>query len=292
MRDRCLLCNSENLVLLQEVHTGEIGPRLFNDWGIREFHSQSWTDLIKNKYVRQKLCKDCDTGSWFPAITGDKNFYASISEIYVDERWDKSIVQSDTNDSFTILDVGSGPKPIFSHRTKLPGAKFAVIDENPTVVNSLSLQNVTIFSNPFQIPDDSFRYSHIVALHFLEHIMNPVKDFLQLKKHLSNDGVLWVSTPNRNRKYMHGNFEPLDIPPHHVSSWSIRALASFAELLQMQITSVWVSTRNEWHFYSPIISKFYKKKEYRKIRNIGFYIRHPEKLHGYQILVKVTNKND
>jgi len=59
----------------------------------------------------------------------------------------------------------------------------------------------------------------------LEHLEDPKKYVIDLKKYLTSDGFVFVSIPNRDT---HPRFLPLDgdLPPHHLTWWSRKALES------------------------------------------------------------------
>jgi hypothetical protein len=290
MTRKCLICSSENLLLDRQVKTSEIMSRLYSDWGVMKVQGVAFKSLTEYNLVEHEICLDCDAGTWFPTISGDPEFYASISDIYVSQRWDKEVVQKSMLNNKSVLDVGSGPMPIFEKFSPVANSNLAVIDENPIVELALRAKKVRFYSNPKKIPVKTPHFSNIVALHFIEHIQNPVQYFLLLRENLASDGHFWISTPNRNRSSKHQNFEPLDIPPHHVTTWTLKSLSYFSEILNMQITDVWVSKTESSNFFTRFWRRYLGNSQFKRLTRVRYFIEHPEKLHGYQFLAKVAHK--
>jgi hypothetical protein len=286
----CFLCKGNEFSLENAVQTADILPRLKSDWGINRVFGDAFSSLCENEEIEHLVCRICDAGTWSPMIAGDQEFYASISSIYVDYRWDKVVVRSLITGFHSILDVGSGPNPIFEDFSVSKLSNLAVIDENPHVIDKLKMKDYAVYSNPSQILVDNKVFSNIVALHFLEHIIDPLAYFLMLKNLLAENGSIWISTPNRNRSFKHNYFEPLDVPPHHLTTWTTRALANFARALDMNIEEIWVSTPRGLNIFSKAWFRFFNRSEFRKLRKIHKYLDKPEKIRGYQILIRITKR--
>jgi hypothetical protein len=286
----CFLCNGNNFSLENTVRTADILPRLKSDWGVEKIVGYAFSSLCENEFIKHWICRNCDAGTWNPMIAGDEEFYASISSTYVDYRWDKVVVRSLISEFDSILDVGSGPRPIFDEFSVSKRSNFAVIDENPHVIDKLKIKDYEVYRNPAQVLNENKIFSNIVALHFLEHIIDPLSYFLSLKNLLAKDGSIWISTPNRHRSYKHNYFEPLDVPPHHVTTWTTLALANFTGALDMKIEEIWVSTPRGLNIFSKVWFRFFNRSEFRKIRKIRKYVDKPKKIRGYQILIRITKR--
>jgi SAM-dependent methyltransferase len=286
----CFLCKVNNFSLENTVRTADILPRLTSDWGVEKITGQAFNSLCKNEKIEHLVCQNCDVGTWNPMISGDEEFYDSISSTYVDYRWDKAVVRSLISEVDSILDVGSGPTPIFENFSVSKLSNFAVIDQNPHVIEKLKPKDYAVYGDPGQVAVENKVFAAIVALHFLEHIIDPLSYFMDLKDLLSEDGSIWISTPNRYRSFKHNYFEPLDVPPHHVTTWTTRALANFTGALDMKIEEIWVSTPRGMNIFSKVWFRFFNRSEFRKIRKIHTCIDKPKKIRGYQILIRITKR--
>jgi 2-polyprenyl-3-methyl-5-hydroxy-6-metoxy-1,4-benzoquinol methylase len=242
--------------------------------------------LKEARVVSHFICLDCKGGFWFPTISGDPDFYESVTSLYVDRRWDKTAVKKRVKWSNSILDVGAGPDPIFNSFKGTPTKIFVALDINP-IVNKNKSQSYIQFSRIESLVSSELRFENIVALHFLEHINNPIEYFKTLSLLLKNGGSIWISVPNKDRKERTKPFEVLDTPPHHVTSWNIESLRNFAKLLDLDLINAWASKGSS---NSRIIRGIRRCNISREFSRIVFYkvpLLGMGKPRGFQLLVQL-----
>lgn len=68
---------------------------------------------------------------------------------------------------------------------------------------------------------------HVLAFHVIEHLQNPINELLKIKSKLKDDGILWISVPDKKNSFFQFNY--LDWPPHHLSRFSIKSLQILCE---------------------------------------------------------------
>lgn len=73
--------------------------------------------------------------------------------------------------------------------------------------------------------DPNGTYDVIVALEVIEHFNDPQDFFQTIMPHLTQDGVIILSCPNKNALYRPGT----DCPPHHFSRFSQNSLRTIVE---------------------------------------------------------------
>lgn len=73
--------------------------------------------------------------------------------------------------------------------------------------------------------DPDGTYGVIVALEVIEHFNDPQDFFKAITPHLTQDGVIILSCPNKNALYRPGT----DCPPHHFSRFSQNSLRTIVE---------------------------------------------------------------
>lgn len=238
---KCIVCSSVRAHLEWSLSTNKIVERLSTEWGLRELEGESLIKLIEVGEIRHFLCLDCEVGFWYPVIAGDNEFYKSISNTYVWRRWDKDVVNSRIREFQLVADLGSGPVPIFMRRSGSHNVNCVAVDENPVVREASVDSNFLHFSHLSELVQNGQVFDHVTALHFLEHLSNPVSYFSDIKKILKPSGKVWVSVPNRDRDFRHLPFESFDVPPHHVTSWNLKALSKFMAIVGFKIDRIWVS---------------------------------------------------
>ena len=281
----CTVCNSKRVQLTSRVKTAQIPNRLNIEWGIESIGGRSMVELLSFDYVEHYICRECYVGSWIPKVPGDAGFYESLNSLYVDKRWDKQVVCHALIKSSSILDVGSGPNPIFGSIKDRDPTNDAAIDENPFALEKMKSSGITGFDSPAEMLKTSPRFTSICALHFLEHIRNPKDYFRSLVENLLPGGDLWISVPNRDRYISNSVFDSLDVPPHHLTTWNIEALINFGKQLELVTSQIWVSKPNSQN----LIKRIWRKKlknQYFELSNIQEYLSSGRPVTGYQILIR------
>ena len=281
----CTVCNSKKVCLTNQVEAAQIPARLNIDWGVDTIGGRSMVELLSFDYVEHYICQECFAGSWIPKVPGDADFYESLNSLYVGKRWDKHVVCGALIGSSSILDVGSGPDPIFGLMKERDLTNDAAIDENPFALNKMKKMGIAVFDSPAEMSQTSPRFTSICALHFLEHIQNPNAYFSSLVDNLIPGGDLWVSVPNRDRHISNSSFDSLDIPPHHLTTWNIRALINFGKQLEMVATQVWVSKPSS----KNLMKRIWRKKlrnQYLELSDFQERKLPDGTFTGYQILIR------
>jgi ubiquinone/menaquinone biosynthesis C-methylase UbiE len=282
----CLLCSSARLTAEWSLAASQIFDQLSHEWGLDDPKGPAVNLLRETKKLTHFLCLDCGVGFWFPLIPGDSDFYESISSTYVDVRWDKKVVQKYIRKSASILDVGAGPDPIFSKLKSLQEIHAVTLDINP-FANAQTSSQFEQYSDFNELVKSNINFHDITALHFLEHIENPVEYFREIVKILAPGGSIWISVPNRERGERHLPFDSLDVPPHHMTSWNLKALQNFALLLDLLVVNAWVSKpRSSLRLVRGIHHLFWIK-EYSRIIYHNIHFNRRKKLLGYQLLVQL-----
>lgn len=287
---QCLICRSSRISKEWILESVQIIDQLQIQWGLDSLKGDSIRILKEAREVTHFICLDCKGGFWFPTISGDPDFYESVSSLYVDHRWDKTQVKKRVKWSKSILDVGAGPDPIFSSFKRTPTQMFAALDINPFVNKNKSQSHIQI-SEIESLASSELRFKNIVALHFLEHINNPIEYFKTLSSLLKDGGSIWISVPNKDRKERSKPFEVLDTPPHHVTSWNIDSLRNFAKLLDLDLINAWASKESS---NSKIIRGIRRYSLSREFSRIVFYkipLIGIGKIRGFQLLVQLKSRN-
>jgi len=289
-REQCLLCRSFRVSKEWCVDSVQIIEQLQLQWGIDCLKGESIRVLKEAREVSHFICLDCEVGFWFPTIAGDPDFYESLSSLYVDQRWDKTEVRKHVKWSKSILDVGAGPDPIFNPFKRKSKKIFTALDINPLVNNDKSKDYIQI-SGIDSLVSAALKFENIVALHFLEHINNPIEYFKSLSLLLEDGGSIWISVPNKDRKERVKPFEVLDTPPHHVTSWNLNSLRNFAKLLDLDLVNAWASKESSNFKIIRGIRRYNLSREFSRVI---FYKIHPirkDKRRGFQLLVQLKMKN-
>jgi hypothetical protein len=286
----CLLCASARVLPQWSLRPVQILEQLSHEWGLHNPKGPAIAQLNEAEKLTHYICLECDAGFWFPLIPGDSDFYESISTTYVGTRWDKTIIRKFIKKSSSVLDVGAGPDPIFLNLTKKCDTQHATIDINP-YANAKIPSSYAKFSNLGDSVIANNQFNDITALHFLEHIENPLEYFRGLVKMMAPGGSIWISVPNRERTERHFPFDSLDTPPHHVTSWNLKSLQFFAARLDLQMANAWASKHRSKFKFIRGVHRFLLRKEYYRVIFFKVPLARKKNLRGYQILVQLKAGN-
>ena len=105
---------------------------------------------------------------------------------------------------------------------------------------------------------------------------------------LESDGEIWVSVPNRHRIEKDIDPEPFDMPPHHLTSWTLDSIILLGRRVGLEVVDVWVSKTRPTNFLAKVFFKYMRKK-YTKIDSSEIRLNQSEKFGGYQFLVRYKN---
>lgn len=288
--EQCLLCRSFRVSKEWCIDSDQIIEQLKLQWGLDGLTGESIRSLKEAREIAHFICLDCEGGFWFPTIAGDSDFYESVSSLYVAHRWDKTEVRKRVKWSKSILDVGAGPDPIFNPFKRKSNKIFASLDINPFVNQKKSKDYIQI-TGIDSLNSGSLRFENIVALHFLEHINNPIEYFKSLSLLLEDGGSIWISVPNKDRRERSIPFEVLDTPPHHVTSWNLNAIRNFAKLLDLDLVNAW-ATKEPSNF--KIIRGIRRHNLSREFSRVVFHkipLIREDRRRGFQLLVQLKIKD-
>lgn len=97
-----------------------------------------------------------------------------------------------------ILDLGSGYSPFLFHCRKHGFQNLYALDPSHNVCQFLETQGISTYNMLFEdyiCLDDPIKFDIMVISHAIEHLVDPASILVGLKKHLTDDGVLYVDVP-------------------------------------------------------------------------------------------------
>jgi len=97
-----------------------------------------------------------------------------------------------------ILDLGSGYSPFLYHCQKRGFENLYALDPSPNVCQFLETQGIPTYNMLFEdyiCLDDPIKFDIMVISHAIEHLIDPVRILIGLRKHLTDDGFLYIDVP-------------------------------------------------------------------------------------------------
>ena len=221
-KNRCLSCGFECAEAVGEVAVAD----LVKGYRIR-FRIDVSPRFAGTERLLEIHCPRCDLRYFSPVITGDEAFYEALSRLdwyYMDEKSEFAIARRYIGARDRVLEVGAGRGAFARH---CPGG-YVGLEFNPVAVrqarkNGIGIDMELLESHARRHPG---AYDVACAFQVLEHVAEPRAFVEQLAAVTRPGGQVIVSVPSEEGLPGRTLNDFLNLPPHHVTRWSDRALSS------------------------------------------------------------------
>lgn len=229
----CILCNSMDVVLIQKIKVANI-IELYN----KSFRVDFKEDFYDEDFINFYRCKTCFVQFFDPKFAGGPKFYEKLQNsrgvYYTRERREFSYAKNFIKTHHDVLEIGSG-SGFFAE--KLKANSYVGLEFNEKAICEAKKIGVKLINST--IEDYSRKhlntYDVVCSFHVLEHVMNP-KDYIKCSiDALKPNGILIISVPNDDSPLTSNCNHVLNMPPHHVSRWSNRALNNLVNLYKIDL---------------------------------------------------------
>ena len=186
--------------------------------------------------IKLQLDNHTNLMQWMPSVVGDGNFYAELSERIrnyyplIKDEYTKALQL--IPDNFSVLEIGCGEGAF----GQLCGSdRWYGVDINQQAIDrahskGLQCQAWNIFaSGSLGCAPDFNHFQLICSFQTLEHFADPAKFFEVLKLCMSPGQQLLIAVPSHDSLLGIHPYTTLNLPPHHQSLWTDRALRVFPE---------------------------------------------------------------
>lgn len=249
----CPLCESRRIVLHRWFDLDSVRAEWLRGFGFDPFMGN---DLPKQ--LEQYKCLNCDLKFFYPAICGDGEFYEELSNrfdwYYEKDKWEFDIaidILSGLDGIEDVLEVGCGQGHFLRRIKTLYNA--VGIELNPKAIRECEAFGLKVSGRPLESVSEKF--NAIVTFEVLEHVSNPrafIEDMLRL---LRPNGYLLLAVPDPQGYFSEAERILLDMPPHHVLSFSKKTFLKISELLDLDLLEVHQEPLRFVH-YKSYISNF------------------------------------
>ena len=164
-------------------------------------------------------------------------------------RWDYEYFADKVRDlsNQNILDFGASSSKWSSLDF---GSNFLTLYDISGIENNSISSNVNYTDNLSKVFNNSL--DHVVALHVVEHLENPINDLIEIKSKLKKDGVLWISVPDKENSFF--QFSHLDWPPHHLSRFTKASLQLLCERAGFTLIEYKSGTTNSYGMFDFMLA--------------------------------------
>ncbi len=198
-------------------------------------------------------CNHCELGFFDPACVGDGRFYEQLQTqdwYYQDDKPEYAHAAKLVHPDSSVLEIGCG-KGAF--RRWLPQSiRYTGLEFNDEAVQKAHAAGLDVRKQPVEEHAAANpRYDVVCAFQVLEHVEHPKQFFHACVQVLKPGGILMIAVPAQDSFLAIAPNSPLNMPPHHVTRWTDRALTHLAYSEGLQRTDIWhepvASFHKEWH---------------------------------------------
>lgn len=238
----CPLCSSKKTVPIEKIYKQEI-TALYKD-----LLNIDITRLIKEdlEYI---LCKDCDLRFFSPLITGDEAFYNALQTYdwyYMQEKAEFEFARKHIRPRDSVLEIGAG-QGFFSKN--LSAARYVGLDFSSKAKEIAAQEGILIETTLVE----EYALKHleefdvVCSFQVLEHVSNPGSFLKAALSALKPGGVLIIGVPSESSFLAYAVNSLLNMPPHHVTRWSDKALEGIALLFNLKTLDFYHENVADYH---------------------------------------------
>jgi SAM-dependent methyltransferase len=311
----CPACSASAIETVEIVDT----EKLIRSYGHKGVDVRSY--LGGSQDIRLYRCANCDLGFFHPSCAGDAAFYEQLQTqdwYYQDEKPEYLLAKGMIPEGSSVLEVGCG-KGAF--RSWLPDSvTYTGLEFNDGAVRKAQASGINVLKQPVELHvDTGSRYDVVCSFQVLEHVESPIAFFRACAQALKPNGKLIIAVPAQDSFLAVAANSPLNMPPHHLTRWTDRALTNLARNEGFREAAIWhepvASFHKDWHattlaFYSLSLLGLIAPKliddsvRYRlfgrllRVRAIRDYLAHRAKKSqpgldvGHTVMLVVEYKNE
>ena len=185
-------------------------------------------------------CHESDLFFFHPPICGSEKFYdhmQSFDWYYLDDKNEYEYASKFIKESDAILEIGCG-KGAFAKR--ILAKKYIGLEFSQKAITTATASGLTVFKQSIQIHEfnHSEEYDVVCAFQVLEHVSD-INSFIKSSiRCLKPNGLLILSVPSFDSFSRYTTNFSLDMPPHHVTRWTDKALSSLARYFDIEFIEI------------------------------------------------------
>lgn len=251
---RCLLCNSSDVIEIGRVETKKI---------IKKYIAVYKTDfgyLFNDPTIKLMKCNACDLQFYTPSVSGDERFYSVLQKTehyYREEKEEYKVAAQIVHKGASVLDVGCGKGEF---KKFIPESDFTGLEFSPEAVkvgtaNGCYILNQSVEEHAAQHPN---KYDFVTAFQVLEHVRNVAEFLRSCADCVKPGGKLIIAVPSEESFLRFSTNSILNMPPHHISRWTDKALTNVAALINFNLTQMVHDTLDHLHvkaFFTAFVER-------------------------------------
>lgn len=241
----CPLCKNSNIINVEKIKSSDL-IQLYNNW-LKDDISLEFESIEEIGFHH---CDDCDLRFFSPMLNGSESFYEKLQQIswyYMDDKSEYGYAAKYIREKDDVLEIGCGKgsfaRKIIKH--SYLGLEFSRRAIEMATESGIKVKNEMIQEHA---KENQLKYDVVCAFQVLEHAKD-LNSFIQASiLCLKPGGLLIYSVPSYDSFLAFVENSLLDMPPHHLSKWSDKALCNLGELFDLQIIGLEHETLADIHY--------------------------------------------
>jgi len=240
MSENCLLCQSEDVTVLESLSVGEINKLYKYNFGV--------LGAIKYPELSYMYCNNCALRYFFPGIAGEERLYERLQTYdwyYMSDKPEYKIASRYINDDESILEIGAGRAAFGLLMGK---DRYKGLEYNDLAISKARSSGITLLKE--SVSEHAAKgksYDVVVSFQVLEHVESPFEFIKSCVDCLNPGGKLVIAVPSHDSYCGKSINNILDMPPHHLSHWSNITLQKLSELFDLSIVSIVNEEISDYH---------------------------------------------
>jgi SAM-dependent methyltransferase len=252
---RCPLCLGRKLRRLQSISAeaivGIYGPPL---------SAVVRSELGDADAIGFVVCQSCDLRFFSPVLAASENLYEELQKLdsyYQSEKPEFDFARSQIESRDAVLEVGCGAG---AFGASIKCDSYVGLELTPSSAAraralGLHIREETVERHSVLKPA---AYDIVCAFQVLEHIAEPHSFIAGCLAALRPGGRLILSIPSADSFAGDLPNHALDLPPHHMTRWSDRCLASLNSIFPVSMEKTWHEPLRPIHYRMYVQSRFYR----------------------------------
>ena len=206
-------------------------------------------------------CSECSLRWYSPLFTGSAEFYETLQQFdwyYQGQKPEYVHAASMIPASASVLDVGCGRGAFASHLSN--GQRYRGLEFNDVAVKKATAAGLDVVVRSIETEADINPAAYDVVCHFqvLEHVEDSFGFMSACVRALKPGGILLVTVPSEDSFLTVASSCWLNMPPHHVTRWTDKAMQHLAVKLELTMLNVWHEpvAESQLSYYRLVLSAF------------------------------------
>ena len=237
----CPLCHSTNTSCQEAISVTELNALYERKFGV--------VGALKSPSLEYRICLNCALGFFNPMETGGEDMYEQLQTFdwyYMADKEEYRIAQQLIPSEGLVLEVGSGKAAfaVFFGANRYTGLEFNEQAIEKAALSGIALLKEAVEDHARKCPQ---KYDVVVSFQVLEHVGAPATFISGCVDCLKPGGILILSVPSRDGFLGRAINSILDMPPHHVTHWSVNTLKKLGPQFGLKCCTVVYEPVADYH---------------------------------------------